>query len=172
MTPEQSKLFALMMGKCWHEWYEYAPKRAGTSRVVKCKVCGEQQANKTRWSPSPDGKRLSYEVIDFMMERLPEWWDDYLCGMYLAIGYRHFSNGLYTDVLNGWLSLSNLFDYILAHYKEMFYEECDNPDCKQGKVLDATVIIDCPFCNGTGKIVKPGFVEVVKFIKSLKRPDK
>jgi hypothetical protein len=117
LTQEQAtKLITAMMGKCWHEWNEYAPKKARASRVVKCKLCGEQQANKTRWFPCDSQGRMTYEVIDFMQDNLSEIWTSYLNNaMFDGDCLRH-------DWLNIILSLANLARYLKEH-EEWAYED-------------------------------------------------
>ena len=94
MIEQQRKFFALMMG-------------IESTYLNSCKCDKDDIA----WSPSPDGKRISYAVMDFMEEKLPEWWNDYL-GITSANSPQSAHDDI--DMLNAQLSLSNLYDYILS----------------------------------------------------------
>jgi len=179
MTTQQTKLFAALM-EIDQKPCEWKP----------CDECGYALwCPRTHWSPSPDGTRISYEVIDFMAEKLPEAWEEYLRDSYAASLFKRTTEALFTinmpsifskkhdeipfeqiftDRFNAQLSLSNLAEYIIAH-TEMFYE-C--PACaKYGKWPTFEfddIEYTCCTCNDTGRTIEPEFEAVVKFIESLK----
>jgi hypothetical protein len=162
MTPGQiERLFAALMGKCQHVFN-------GTS--LKCEKCGAEYFKEERFNPSPDGEHIDWPVMKFMAEKLPDAWEGYL---------EHIDRDIldgpypqYADMLNLQLSITNLTQYIMDNYKAMFFEEC--PKCRGTKQqvyacrFSMCTLVTCEDCNGTGKVVKREFAEVVKVIEEMK----
>jgi hypothetical protein len=162
---QATKLITAMMGKCYHEWEQVTVCR------WKCKHCGKpvfnsfgQYPNRPKFSPSPDGVRVSYEIIDFMAKEFPEVWNKYLWGAWDVLNEgRGFL--LYQEALSAQLSLTNLAQYIKDNYKKMFYEECYCNHCKRGGI-QYHYTHPCEICGGVGGLkVNPKFEKVVKLLK-------
>jgi hypothetical protein len=154
MTPD--KVFSLMMGKHKHEHRKLYNGGPGSI----CKICNDVYF--TQWSPSHDGKLISHEVMDFMAEKFPEAWDDYLNSQY----QKSNDNPSMTNVLNAQLSISNLYDYIVDN-QEIFWEEC--PNVEIGKMLaPKDDHSQCVKCKGTGKFIKKEFEKVVEYLEENK----
>ncbi len=124
------------------------------------------------WHPSDPQGRMSYEVIDFMESKLPEWWEKYL---YQEANVRRTNDYVELSckiILNKQLSIIHLASFIVQNYLEMFYREC--PACigrgfiQFGNVYDGTADRDlCMECNGTGKIPIPEYSEAIKVIEEM-----
>jgi hypothetical protein len=138
---------------------------------------------------SKDGEATK-EVRDWFAKEMPEWWEKYLDDMTRQYYWEDVTGiSLLVKLLNAQLSITNLAQFIVDNYKEMFYEECPKCDgtrrmwivihppllppgygLAEGGVINNKVEfdrkeIDCTVCNGTGKIVKPQFAEAVKVIE-------
>jgi hypothetical protein len=169
MTQEYDRLFAAILGK--GKWDE-----------ARCRICGwplkqtmiegctadscsqrpvpVRRADTLVWSPSLDGE-ITKEVRDWFAKEMPEWWTDYCDECFVL--FRYDKRQAFESV-NTLLSITNLAQYILDNYKEMFFEEC--PD----GFLDDEGYCDCKHsprrsCTVTGLIVKPQFAEAVRVIE-------
>jgi hypothetical protein len=174
-----NRFFGAMMGKCWHK---------PTWGKVVCPICGGHSLRNwfyvpdkdnpwqyrldsyVNWSPSLDGEATK-EVRDWFTKELPEQWEKY-CDWIVNykvdfLTYRYKK----AEVLNAQLSITNLAQYIVDNYKEMFFDECTL--CSgAGKISENAIRwgvseIDCPMCLSTGYIVKPEFAEAVRVIQTM-----
>ncbi|MFA5307758.1 MAG: hypothetical protein WC365_09975 [Candidatus Babeliales bacterium] len=106
------------------------------------------------WSPSSEGETTK-EVRDFMKGEFPKEWKRYL-------EKTQYDVKVYPKIFNAQLSITNLAQFIMDNYKEMFYETCN----AEG---DAEII--CPACPNfnnwdcDGKIIIPRFAEAVEIIR-------
>jgi hypothetical protein len=151
-----TKILAAMMGKCTDkkgfkfDYYE--------NKWV-CLSCNKKFTQLPKpWSPSLDGEATK-EVRDWFAKEMPEEWEKYLEEGYDQSQY-------FTRCFKWTLSITNLAHYIVDNYEEMFYEECKA--CYGGVPASPTDEI-CGMCHGTGKIIKPQFVEAVKIIEGEKK---
>ena len=161
---EHNKIMALLLGEHYHEPFIYP---SGEKSRYKCSDINcpfhDHQSLDPLSSDNPihaDSEGwMEGETIRKIQEKMPGTWNKY--GIYCGNEVREMQGINLMKALEYMLSLSNFINY-LRDNREWAYILCDNPDCKKGKVLDATVIIDCPFCDGTGKIINPKYVEVLK----------
>ncbi len=148
-----NRMFAVMLGKCWHEWEHVV------GQVYKCSVCKRIAGPEYRtlslptWSPSLDGE-VTKEVRDWFTKEMPEEWEKYIFVIFDRYNYA-------VEIFNAQLSITNLAQFIMDNYREMFYEKCkssyakDFPDCQ--KV--------CNILCDESLIVKPQYAEAVRIIE-------
>ena len=166
------RLFAAVMGKCIHSGTD--PHHY--SGMFVCAKCGKPYNKQLDiWSPSLNGEATK-EVRDWFAKEMPEEWKDYVYSNMTGPVVQVISGHLKPEEikpdyfrLNRTLSITNLAQYIVENYKEMFMEECKDCYGSGGVSPDEGMsIFPCPVCNGTGLIVKPQFAEAVKVIEEGK----
>jgi len=117
---------------------------------------------------SKDGEATK-EVRDWFAKEMPEWWEKYLDDMTRQYYWEDVTGiSLLVKLLNAQLSITNLAQFIVDNYKEMFYEECPDADYGDWGYCCTDAREDCPIdngCRGTGKIIKPQFAEAVRVIE-------
>jgi hypothetical protein len=162
------RLFAAVMGKCWHE-PDFDDVYKEDFEQKHCRHCKEYYYS--NWSPSINGEATK-EVRDWFAKEMPEEWESYLQGIAISPAPQRNNDTFFTETYDRQSSITNLAQHIIEHYKEMFFEEC--PECygqgsiDLGHIPEAMTTMHCDNCNGTGLIVKPEFAAVVKVIEEMK----
>ena len=104
----QDRLIAAMMGK---KVLSYREIIDGESMLV----VDDHEA----WSPSLDGEATK-EVRDWFAKEMLGWWERYLDDMTRQYYWEDVTGiSLLVKLLNAQLSITNLAQYIVEHYKEM-----------------------------------------------------
>jgi hypothetical protein len=124
----ENKFMAMLLGECWHEvvWKDEQILTSSSGYgYLMCEKCGKTWHEKDETNKRPiyhDSKdRMTLETTDKIMNKMPRVWENYLMDSFLCTDTRHFSSGLYTDVLNNQLYLSNFLDYLKTHKEEWAY---------------------------------------------------
>lgn len=107
---------------------------------------------------------ISKTARDWLQENLPEVWNKYLWHIDIS-QYQARILGERIKILNAQLSPANLLQY-LRNNQEWAWEECPGPDCVFGNLINKTTKTNCPVCNGTGKVIKEEYREVVKLLEA------
>ena len=167
---EMNKIFALLVGECWHESSPVFSDGIDCEQLPywKCAKCGKVAPNNLLPYSAIVSNELSPDFRRRFAEKWPVLWTDYQVWV-----YEHYMKsdgiqyqGFYIDRI---LSPTNLYTYLKANGKE-FEEECEYqkycssdpqaPDyCPTRKWRDG----DC-----TGRIPKKGCEEIIKLLKEAK----
>jgi len=118
---KMTQFFAGVMGVCLHEWEHKV------GQIYKCKKCGKIGSPdpvtlrfKADWTPSlndPDFRK-------WWTEHEPEVYGKYLdeCESNVVFGPNKYLNAI--KVQEAQLNLTNLYDYLKAHFDQWAYVEC------------------------------------------------
>ena len=112
-----------------------------------------------------------FMVKSFMEQSLPVVWEGYLSDVANDLCFHVLDNlnkGLFMQVFNAQLNLSNLIQYLLDNQEGWAWKECTactgNGDISENSIHWGVDKVTCPVCNGAGKVKHPAllFAEGVK----------
>jgi len=180
-----NEIMAALMGVCWHEATDIHYHQWGGEVGRKCKHCGHfWQGDCDNPSFHDSQGRMTYEVMDWASEKMPETWELYCRNNTSQLDWDNkrmdecylINDKVEPDeFVSDILSLANFLHYLRTHLEDWAMEDCPDKEMKN-KICIADMLLDCPHspdCVGsdgeyTGKIINPEFAKGVGMLKKWK----
>jgi len=121
----------------------------------------ELQCKDDNWTAHDSKGRMTYEIMDWIMNKMPGVWEKYLEWM-----WDYWTKTSFMPIQDRFIAahkLSNFLAYLKTHKEEWAYVECSKRT--KNDIIDCYYDTNCDFmmnCNGTGKIITPEYEEAIK----------